>query len=900
MLNSLVCLKNKICFSPFSLVILLPICLTTFIFVASVQGQTEMVKTALACTENGFVTFNYATKNEGDKLTKSLDIEVNGKKFGVRKINEIFERDDDAGSPAQKTLVLNKVKTNTDNFLTTAKCTLDETDKNKIANVFMGIFDKDDDQSLSAFLKGKDIESAPITPEPPKPTPTPADLQKQINDLKSKNDELTALNLETVNRANKQFWIFMFIIVVFILSLLAYIVNAIKNLRNSISTPKQLWEAPDKEELKKVENTEDLEKGFQKIIDDFTETFESLIKRDARIRDDMTLPYKIFLEQIDKLYESHKLDKPEKLGNILTEKDIDKIADNPNNQVERETSDNSGSKTKMRRVKSSRNRLQRFFPRIKKRESVFRDTLYTLQVCKEAASEYLQPDKKNLEGDSLKEQKTPEAGTKQENSSSNFGGNRESEELSQLLNDYQKKLDAVVSGNKFDHENFLQTIEEKLSSIIKPSVDSLRDQAISEIKEKKELLAYKAGSSLTTGGIIQQLQERNEFEKKLKSFFVKDNTAELGDKALIDLLNNREENLRLALNESDAHFLDLLDLMIEERENINETITHIEKSVNSFQGGQHNARTDMSLDERVQQIIEIAKQAEGNENTAKHYKDELEKISGELEQQGVRLKSIMNHDLEIASNLVAGFLKYLNFDSSADVNQGQPKIEDYKNSVSSFLEEKLEFRRFKIRLSQGVQALKEALDDQNVTGRTDVMEALNINEINSNLGEFFSKIKKGHDQWNNWDYLWKIILSGFTDNSFLHNLFRADRLLETYFSNSKEFYKLKNAINACANAFESILSDIGVELYEVALLEPPSEQIKFIRGEGHLEKIRNVPEIRKLIHKKRKKLNELNINDDKFVVDITFFGFSGLGVENVKVDGVQHSPSQWTEKQSDM
>ena len=312
--------------------------------------------------------------------------------------------------------------------------------------------------------------------------------------------------------------------------------------------------------------------------------------------------------------------------------------------------------------------------------------------------------------------------------------------------------------------------------------------------------------------------------------------------------------------------------------------------VDGFQKDQNNVQVNESLEIRFKRIIERAKQAGSNEAKAEEYKSQLDKEVENSKSQQARIDSIKEYDLKIASDLVAGFHNYLNFDIPAELDQKEINIKDYKELIDGFLKEKPEFKRFKIRLSQGIQALEEALKDPFVTQRADVLDALNIVEISEKLNELFSKIKQDHEKWNDWDTLWnEVILSGLNDN-FLHYLLRADRLLQVYFINSEKLRKLKNAVSACANAFESIFKEIEVNLYEVKLLEIPSKHVEFDSKQKSIEKIKKVSEIKNLIIERKKELS-----NDLFVVDITFFGTSGRPSANEKVEGILHSLWDWTE-----
>ena len=119
----------------------------------------------------------------------------------------------------------------------------------------------------------------------------------------------------------------------------------------------------------------------------------------------------------------------------------------------------------------------------------------------------------------------------------------------------------------------IKRFESELPLTLKPGLGDLEKAVVTSVKEnQKVLLNSQVGPMLTIGGIINALKELDDFENELKSIFKLANTVELGKKSLLGLLRNREEKLRNELNNKNLSFLDSLDAILNERNEINQTI----------------------------------------------------------------------------------------------------------------------------------------------------------------------------------------------------------------------------------------------------------------------------------------------------------------------------------------
>jgi hypothetical protein len=110
------------------------------------------------------------------------------------------------------------------------------------------------------------------------------------------------------------------------------------------------------------------------------------------------------------------------------------------------------------------------------------------------------------------------------------------------------------------------------------------------------------------------------------------------------------------------------------------------------------------------------------------------------------------------------------------------------------------------------------------------------------------------------------IKQGFYEGGWLHQLFRADAILSTFFASDAALGSVQIAVSLTASAIRASGYHFGIEIRRVPLLMPPPEGVQpYLHGPGGLPKIGTV---RKAVLARLQ-----GAGGERFVVDVPAWGF---------------------------
>jgi hypothetical protein len=174
-------------------------------------------------------------------------------------------------------------------------------------------------------------------------------------------------------------------------------------------------------------------------------------------------------------------------------------------------------------------------------------------------------------------------------------------------------------------------------------------------------------------------------------------------------------------------------------------------------------------------------------------------------------------------------------------------------------------RLLRLRLSAALLSLRDAVGRVNAEGRDDALIALKTDEVEKILHDLLSDLESHRG-----DALWaQRLKSGFAEH-WLHTLFRAELLAETYYFDSEVLSPLVDPLRQAGEALRATLSKFGVVLQRVVLLsEPPRSAAVESRIDPSL---RGVEEV-------RQKVRMAFDRGNSFIVDVVSFPYQGGGDE---------------------
>ena len=122
--------------------------------------------------------------------------------------------------------------------------------------------------------------------------------------------------------------------------------------------------------------------------------------------------------------------------------------------------------------------------------------------------------------------------------------------------------------------------------------------------------------------------------------------------------------------------------------------------------------------------------------------------------------------------------------------------------------------------------------------------------------------------------------------SWLHDLFRANLLLENYFSGVAELYELRDAVAQACSVLEAAMHHRGVQIVPVKLFEDPPDGVETDGRAGRA--FGNLPEVRDKVGEEFRARQR-----GRFVVDVMAFSVKIKSVQQGVGQVVTMNPSYW-------
>jgi len=144
-------------------------------------------------------------------------------------------------------------------------------------------------------------------------------------------------------------------------------------------------------------------------------------------------------------------------------------------------------------------------------------------------------------------------------------------------------------------------------------------------------------------------------------------------------------------------------------------------------------------------------------------------------------------------------------------------------------------RQLRLGLLAALPGWDEAIDRIFGKGRANVLTTLQLSRteqregVRDKLASLLTTIEECPDR-----ELWtKVLHPGFggAEGGWIHRLFRAETLLQTYFSGNKVFSDFKDIVSQSATSIRRIMRFLNVELIPVTLLEMPPKDVECRYGE---------------------------------------------------------------------
>ncbi|MCA1565907.1 MAG: hypothetical protein LC803_09770 [Acidobacteria bacterium] len=265
--------------------------------------------------------------------------------------------------------------------------------------------------------------------------------------------------------------------------------------------------------------------------------------------------------------------------------------------------------------------------------------------------------------------------------------------------------------------------------------------------------------------------------------------------------------------------------------------------------------------------IELAKKAEA-------FRDEAEGLKTELEESQAQAKDSME--------LAGALSQYVNL--SADKKLAPPQVRDI---LEQFNVGESAHRQLRLRLSAALPALDQALEEVRQAGRGDALDALRINDFKDQLRGLLTNIEDFTG-----DAMWKDCLSSGFSKQWLHNLFRAQLLAQTYFAEDEALARLVAPLAEAGAALRAAIRHFNVRVPCLSLLrKPPAGARVDYEVDPKLSKL---SEVRRKVRATLRSAQGDFDNALDFIVDVESFPFQSDSTEDFGGRVVVVSPVEWS------
>jgi hypothetical protein len=194
-------------------------------------------------------------------------------------------------------------------------------------------------------------------------------------------------------------------------------------------------------------------------------------------------------------------------------------------------------------------------------------------------------------------------------------------------------------------------------------------------------------------------------------------------------------------------------------------------------------------------------------------------------------------------------------------------------------------RSLRLGLASALAAWKEGVERLRYTARLDVLDALRLGEVEKELWGLLERIESKTDETLGAD-----LENGFPQD-WLHQLFRAEVLLDTYFADLEPCAVLRDAVKLACGTVRVALQHFDCRVLRFELLKP-NPQLRVSEKRIQLEKdapseLRRIHEVRELV------LPYLDSGSKSIFVDIRSFVYLKGGEENWHFEVVGITPADW-------
>lgn len=191
------------------------------------------------------------------------------------------------------------------------------------------------------------------------------------------------------------------------------------------------------------------------------------------------------------------------------------------------------------------------------------------------------------------------------------------------------------------------------------------------------------------------------------------------------------------------------------------------------------------------------------------------------------------------------------------------------------------YTQLRLGLSAALLNLGEAIEQGHQHEQSVVLEALDVEEIRNGLQQLLEEIQQCSGR-----ALWEQGLFRSFQNGWLHNLFRAELLLPSYFAGQSKLSSLHEGVKLAAASVRVALQKFEIKLGKIELFELlPSG----VETQSVYPKLRNLPEVGEKIRQR------LATDYRPFIIDVVAFPFRDYQ-DSVKASpgrAVLVNPSAW-------
>lgn len=285
----------------------------------------------------------------------------------------------------------------------------------------------------------------------------------------------------------------------------------------------------------------------------------------------------------------------------------------------------------------------------------------------------------------------------------------------------------------------------------------------------------------------------------------------------------------------------------------------------------------LSFSEKVAQFCNTLDQIKRKVKSTAKPDEPLEDVVSRIVDDYDKVKEVKEDSLALARELS----KYLNYSPIPDT--------ELKQSLESIRGETQAQRLLRLGLSSTLIMLKDVLKGIYASNRTDVIEAINLDKL-LNEGIYRKLLEESGNLRGN--ELWTDSLHRRFSAGELHELFRAELLIRSYFSGDDTFAALHDVLSQACVAIRGAMREMKIMPRAIALFcEPPDGATLHYDPDA---KLRAVNEVNARV---KQFIGRTDTTTSKeLVVDVTYFGYKDAN-DRREAESPFHvlvlNPSRW-------